>query len=461
MKSLGGMRVKVGIEYSQDHRLILPKILCDCNMPHYDPEIDIYIGSGIIDRCSAYIRQRDYGTHALLIADPNTYAVAGRQVEQLLKDDGFQVKLCRLERQVSLEPDQTALGEILLHLDRSIEFLVAVGSGVVTDLTRFVAHQTGRPFVSVATAASMDGYVSVVAPLIHNGLKVNKSAGYPRTLLCDLEIIRQAPYAMTLAGFGDVIGKYIAVADWVLSRIINQEDYCPVCVDLVLQAVAKSIASDEAIRSQTSAGIQSLLEALILAGLTILVIGNTRPVASIEHNMAHYWEMMKLQRRETPPSHGAAVGVATGYALQCYEKFWQTDFNSLNVAQILRNRPSRSDVEREVVAKYGPDLGPAIIRNNPDLYLEGAEQERRIETFLRNQAAIRQQLAFLPSWEQLRSVYRSIGAPVDAAEIGIDRELLQNALLYAKDYRKRYSVFNLASELGILPELAAQVMAGR
>ena len=343
-------------------------------------------------------------------------------------------------------------------MNSSIEFLVAVGSGVITDLTRFIAFNTGRPFVSIATAASMDGYISVVAPLLHNGLKVNKPAIYPKVLICDLEIIQHAPYAMTISGFGDVIGKYIAVADWTLGRIINGEDYCPVCVDLVNQAVQKCVANIDQIKNQTVIGIKSLLEALVLAGLTILIIENTRPVASIEHNMAHYWDMMKLKINEQPPSHGTAVGVATGYALKFYEKFFQTDFTLLNKPEIMKNRQSKATIEQDIITKYGLELGPLIIKDNPDIYLEYEEQKRRIDAFLQNQAVIRKELAFLPSWNYMKGIFEKIGVPLNAAEIDIDRDLLENALLYAKDYRKRYSVFNLANELGILPKLVSQVM---
>jgi glycerol-1-phosphate dehydrogenase [NAD(P)+] len=449
----------IKITYDGDQRLILPPIDCDCNLPHNRPAIDIYVGTDILKNCAAYIKKGNYGTRALLVADKITYQVAGSRVERYLQEAGFQVKLSLLEREEALEPDQSALGEVLLNLDPTIEFLVAVGSGTITDTTRYVAFTTGKPFVSVGTAASMDGYVSVVAPLLHNGLKVNKPATYPKTLICDLEIIRQAPYEMTLAGFGDVIGKYIAVADWMLGRAINGEDYCPACVELVNQAVANCVANAAAIRNQTAAGIQSLLEALVLAGLSILIIGNTRPVASVEHNMAHYWEMMKLLRHEKAPSHGLSVGVATGYVLRFFEEFLRLDLAGLDPAAVLAKRPSRAAAEQLVLQKYGAAFGRTIIRENPDIYLDDQEQLRRIGAFLGNRERLRAELAaLLPSWRQLMDTYRQIGFPGSAAEVGIDRGLLEDALICAKDYRKRYSVFNLAHELGVLDELIAKVI---
>jgi glycerol dehydrogenase-like iron-containing ADH family enzyme len=54
-----------------------------------------------------------------------------------------------------------------------------------------------------------------------------------------------------------------------------------------------------------------LIEALLLAGVTIMIVGHTRAVASVEHNIAHYWEMMQLRHGNPPPAHGTSVGVAT------------------------------------------------------------------------------------------------------------------------------------------------------
>ena len=106
-------------------------------------------------------------------------------------------------------------------MEQDIEFFISVGSGSITDLTRFVAFHTGRPFVAVGTAASMDGYTSVISALLFNGLKVNKPGACPKIIKCDIDIMKDAPLPMFISGVGDVLGKYIAKADWILGNIIN------------------------------------------------------------------------------------------------------------------------------------------------------------------------------------------------------------------------------------------------
>jgi glycerol-1-phosphate dehydrogenase [NAD(P)+] len=99
------------------------------------------------------------------------------------------------------------------------EFFVSVGSGAITDITRTVAAQTERPFVAGATAPSMDGYTSSIAPLLMRGVKIHVPAVCPELIVCDLDILRTAPEWMFAAGVGDVLGKYIAKADWMLGLL--------------------------------------------------------------------------------------------------------------------------------------------------------------------------------------------------------------------------------------------------
>ena len=439
-------------------KLIIPQIECSCGFEHATPDIDIYIGSGIISDCAVYIQARHFGPKALVVADSITYRLAGQRVEELLKKNGFQVSLCLLEREGELEPDEAALGEVLFALDKQTDFLVAVGSGSINDVTRYVAFQAGKPFVSVGTAASMDGYTSVVSPLLNCGLKANRPATYPKVLICDLEIMKEAPYAMTVSGFGDVYGKYIAVADWIMGRVINNEAYCPVCVDIVMQAVQKCVDNIENIRNRSAEGIQSLIEALILSGLTILIIGNTRPVASIEHNMAHYWEMMQLMRSKKAPSHGTAVGVGTGYAIKFFEAFLRLDLTQLDKGAARGKMLSNVAREKLIAEKYSPKIAQSIIRENPEDFIDWNEQERRIDAIIKNFALFKKELAFLPQWTDVQAIYKKLGAPFTAQEIGINRELLLDALLYAKDYRSRYTVFKSVAELGVLEELVEKIV---
>jgi glycerol-1-phosphate dehydrogenase [NAD(P)+] len=297
------MPVTIGYDASQ--KLFLSGIDCDCPCDHHKPEQDVYVGTNLLENLPGFIKARNLGAHCVLVSDNNTYEIAGRRVEQILVKAGFTVIPCVIRREHAMDPDERACGVVLLSIQPETEFLVSVGSGSVTDTVRVNATRTKMPFVCVGTAPSMDGYTSVVAPLVLRGVKIHRAAVCPEIIVCDLDILRTAPLDMVLSGVGDVLGKYIANADWLIGNIINGEPYCPLCGEIVLGAVEKLLSNVDEIRLKTEKGIRILIEALLLSGITIMIVGHTRAVASVEHNIAHYLEMMMLLRGKRPPAHGA------------------------------------------------------------------------------------------------------------------------------------------------------------
>jgi len=449
--------MQMNIQY-ENNKLILPQIQCDCGLQHTYPDLDIYIGQDLLALIPEYVRRRNLGRKALIVTDNVVYDPAAVKVIAFLERAGFSVDLCLLERDGILVPNETALGEIMLSLKHDTDFLIAVGSGSITDLTRYAAHVSHRPFVVVGTAPSMDGYTSVVSPLTYGNLKTHKAAGFPKIIVCDLNIMQTAPYIMFLSGFGDVIGKFMAKADWLLGNLINQEPICPVCLEIVTSAVNRCLENIKEIKQRTITGTRALIEGLILTGLTILSIGKTRAVASNEHNMAHYWEMMKLLAGETAPRHGLGVGVATVYCLKFYELFFAIDPGNLDLQKAKKANLSEEERTRVIIEKYGEKIGAAVAKDTKEDCLSIEEHERRFHALITNHALIKEKLAFLPTAEQMLQIYQDLGFPWPASAIGVDEQLLLNSLLYAKEYRTRYTVFKSANELGILSELVQQTL---
>ena len=197
----------VTVSYDQDCKMIISGVECSCGCQHHAIDKDIYIGKGLLPRIPSYIAKRGLGTHCVLVADDNTYRVAGAEVEKALTDAGFAVVACVIHREHDMLPDDLSCGEVLLSITRETDFLIAVGSGTVTDATRINAERTGLPFVSVGTAPSMDGYASAVAPLLHRGLKIQRPAVCPEIIVCDLDVLATAPMRLIAADIGNT-GDY-------------------------------------------------------------------------------------------------------------------------------------------------------------------------------------------------------------------------------------------------------------
>lgn len=442
----------VTIRYDEDQRMLFSGLTCDCPCDHRVPEQDIYVGKDLITNIPGYIQKRGLGTHCVLVADQTTYQVAGRDVETALTGAGIDVVRCVITRDGEIHPDETACGEVLLSIQPETEFLVSVGSGSITDTVRINATHTKMPFVCVGTAPSMDGYTSVIAPLLFRKAKIHRAGVCPEIIVCDLTILATAPLAMIACGVGDVLGKYIAKADWQISQIINDEPYCPTCGEIVTNAVNQLVEHVAEIRNKTETGMRILIEALLLAGITIMIIGNTRAVASIEHNIAHYWEMKQLMRGKKPPSHGSSVGVSTLLVWPLFERFAKENVSSLSLETIKAKRVSREERERFMLHAYGNEAGRAIMQQNPEDFLSWEEQKRRIERMQAHFAEIEQVILSLPPLARIQEAMQILGAPMTPADEGIDPDLLALSMRCGKDYRSRYTLLKTIDECGLLEE---------
>ena len=372
-----------GMEYS-----------CACGKSHKVDIQAIRVGSGVIQELPGILR--DLGaSHIFLVADNYTYEAAGRQVEQLLDQAGLAYHKRVFQTETPLVPNEYALGSVLAAMTSQDDMLLAVGSGTLNDVTKYVSARTGIPYVIAATAPSMDGYASTVAPTILDGFKTTLPAVYPAAIVADVDILKDAPMPMLTAGFGDIIGKFTSLADWRLSHQLNGEYYCPEVAGVIEAAVETCAANAQALAQREPQAIQAVTEALILSGLAMGMVGVSRPASGAEHQMAHYWEMDALRRGEEHPLHGNAVGVGTVLAASLYE----------------------------MAAEYLPQGFAA------------------------------------PDKGQILACLQAEGSCADPKELGIRRELCLESLLHAMELRDRFTVQKLLEQKGKLSLCAQELVA--
>ena len=440
--------MSVKVRYDDDHRMILENLSCDCPCDHARPNQDIYVGKGLIPRLPEYIARRSLGTHCVVVCDENTFKVAAEQVYQVLKNAGYDAILLKFVREGELVPDERTIGELLLTIQPETEFLVAVGSGSITDTCRVNAARCKLPFVSVGTAPSMDGYTSVVAPLILRGTKIHRAGPCPEIIVCDLQVLATAPLDMVRSGVGDVLGKYIAIADWQIGSVINDEPYCPTCGEIVLNAVGSLIDNIDEIRNRTEKGMQVLIEGLLLAGITIMIVGHTRAVASVEHNVGHFVEMKMLERYGKAPSHGATVGAATLMVYPAFKRFANEDISGIDP----KKRFPMPVEERRAFMRdtWGVEGGETIMAENPGDFLTTEELRRRVRRAKERFGDIKKIIDDMPAYDEIYAAMERLGAKMTLAELGVDPDVVNTAMHCAKDYRTRYSLFKTLDELGLL-----------
>ena len=302
----------------------------------------------------------------------------------------------------------------------------------------------------------MDGYASTVAPLIRNNLKTTFECHMPQAIIADLNILAQAPKEMIAAGFGDVLGKYTCLADWKLSAIINGEYYCETVVEITRQSLKRTIELREGIANGEQKAIEELMEALILAGIAMSYVGNSRPASGSEHHLSHFWEMRFLLEGKRPILHGTKVGIATVLILELYHYLRKANLQPEAIAKTAA--PINDDWTAEIQEAF-LQAAPEILRLE-DMTQKNAPEghQKRIKAIAENWDQILEVLESVPSSDLAVELLANVHAPTYPSEVGIHRELVYEAVMYGKEIRPRYTVLQLLWDIDLLSTFAKKIV---
>ena len=289
---------------------------CVCGAMHSVPIDVVVIGEDAVERLGSYARERRW-SKPLVVMDANTEEAAGGRVVSELSRVKMRGATCRFPERSGLLADESAVA----HLEASVnevepDALFAVGSGVITDLTRYVVSRTGREFVSVPTAASMDGYASSVAAMEFGGMKTTYGAVAPVAIFADPITVAAAPPGMTRAGLGDLLGKASARVDWLISNGLYGEQFCPEVERRVSTSFVEAATQVDDILGQSPQAVSQLLHGLIESGVAMAMMGSSRPASGCEHHASHLWDLLASKGLRPHAPHGLQVGYATHFAMR-------------------------------------------------------------------------------------------------------------------------------------------------
>jgi glycerol-1-phosphate dehydrogenase [NAD(P)+] len=287
---------------------------------------------------------------------------------------------------------------------KGTDYLLAVGSGTLNDMAKSVSTRLGIPCGVLATAASMDGYCSKGAALMRGGFKVTDEVRAPEDVLIDLEIVCNAPRLMTASGFGDIIGKYTCLTDWKLSNIINGEPIHEEAFKMMEKARADVMDTFDDLTKYESDAVAKLMNALIVAGTSMAICGNSRPASGSEHHQSHFLEMDFVKRGEKIPMHGIKVAIGTLVSITLYR----------------------------------------YLKDNK-VQCKGAEDVYKL-------------VDELPSVESLQTMLEKMGCPTRFSQIGVRKETMEEMLEKAYTVRDRYTILTLIHDLGLTNEIRPIVM---
>ncbi|WP_138420325.1 sn-glycerol-1-phosphate dehydrogenase [Aquibacillus sediminis] len=357
----------------------------------------IVVKKDVLENIADYINYRQFN-NVTIVCDKNTNLILGEGMNSSLttKVEKVSKLLLHPNKHNQVLADEQAIVQLLVEVPSDTDVLIAVGSGTIHDIVRFAAHKMKIPFISVPTAASVDGFTSKGAPLILRGFKQTIQTTAPIAVFADIDIIKEAPKEMTAAGFGDILGKYTSLLDWKISECIGNEPYNQLAASITRNALDTCVEHVDLIASGDDKGMQVLMEALIDSGLVMLILNHSKPASGGEHHLSHYWEMELLKQDKVQLLHGAKVGVATAILSDRYKEWKQ---------QLQNNQVAVHSKFQQEWSRYGDEIKELIDE--------------------------------LPSSQQIRKLLATVGGPTTTEELGIPNSLLEESLHEAHHLRPR------------------------
>lgn len=401
--------------------------VCVCGREHPLATRLCVIEPGALSRLDDYMAELSLGGKRCAVYDRNTYnvipAALHPRVEQeiLLAGSG-------------LHADEFSTADFLEDLEADVDVVIAIGGGPLHDIVRFCSRKRGIPFVSVPTAASCDGFSAEVAAMTWEGIKKTMNCQAPELVVADTDIIRAAPPHLILSGIGDVLGKFIALAEWKMANAVTGEFLCPEIWDMMHQAVTRIWQNCVKAVEGESEAVTWVVYGLLLSGIAMQMFGNSRPASGAEHHISHLLEIepegFGVQSRA---SHGEKVGVGTIVVSGVYHRLAEIE----DIAPLLKPyEPIDGDWLRSY---FGEFLYEAVAAENANDCLAVVTPDMIAQAW----PEIRKAIAEIPAEKDLAERMASIGAKTTLEDIGVPEEKRDELLAVSPLARNRLTLMRM------------------
>jgi glycerol-1-phosphate dehydrogenase [NAD(P)+] len=399
--------------------------------------------------------QSEFGASpAVIVADSITFAIAGKAAADSLKQSG---QRCR-DPFIFAEPNLPAESRHVDTLHRAIAqhdaVPIAIGGGTINDLTKLAAHRAGRPYMAVATAASMDGYTAYGASITHEGSKQTFDCPAPRAVLADLDVIAAAPPEMNAAGYADLLAKISAGADWIVADALDVEAIDPRAWEMVQGRLRDWISDPAGVAKGDQRAIAALIEGLIMSGFAMQRAKTSRPASGAEHQFSHLWDMQHHTHDGAPPAHGFKVGIGTLASAELYDHLMKLPLDQLDVDRLSRAWPTEADTDALVAQLFEDEhLRATALTQTRAKSIDRSKLREHLERLRQTWPNLRARLqAHLLPPATLRDLLAAAGTPTGPEQIGISRPRLRDSYRLAYHIRQRYTVLDLAVRAGLLDQ---------
>jgi len=409
---------------------------CECGRSHFIKTKTIIIEPGAINRIADVTGALELKSMGCIICDTNTLVYAEAVALKLSANLYIHKPVIVLQAD-GLEASDKCVQEAEAEISPYVSWLVAVGSGTVHTITRFLANKMKIPFVSVPTAASTDGFAGTVNTMSWNGYIKTFTGIAPLAVFADADIYLNAPYRLTAAGICETLSKYMSLADWQCGKLFLNEPFCDRVYELVKTAVDSVYETLPAIHANDAEAYETLMLSLLMSGVSMQMWGDSRPVSGGERQLAQFWDM-RVVNQKPDALQGEKIGVGLLTALRHCEKV-------LQIASPERKMLGYEGMPQSVMkSKFGLMYEAILKENQPDP-LKSVTPEMMLEKF----PELKQIISSIPSARKLRPSMQAAGCATKMEDIGLTSEIIPDSLLLAPFVRRRFTIMRVLKLLKI------------
>ena len=415
----------------------------------------LIIGNGAVCRTAEMFSQLFPGRKAIIVADDNTWEVAGKDAQKSLDDAGIESVDAYIFSSEDFYAEWRHVEALKAFLENIDAVAIAVGSGVINDTVKYVSSLLGRRYMCVGTAASMDGFTAYGASITRDGNKQTFDCPAPYGFVMDSAIAAAAPKELAASGYADLIAKIPAGADWMLAEVVGSEKIDEFAWNLVQNGLKESLADPAAVFAGDVEKTQALAEGLLMSGFAMQAIQSSRPASGTEHQFSHCWDMEDLCYDGKHVSHGFKVGIGTLISTAELEFILEKGLEDVDVEACVQAWKSWAEMENEI---------REVMAGKPGHIARGLEETKG--KYVDKDGLRAQIIALKEAWpvlsqrireqiipfEKVRECLRLVGAPYEPEMIGISRERFRKTVSYIPYMRSRFTNIDVIYRLGWMDE---------
>ena len=418
------------------------------------------LGRAVLGLVPSVFKQHFAGRKALVVADNNTWRAAGQEVFSALVEAGVDTRKF-LFTEDEFHADWDHIETLDKALDETGAIAVSVGSGTINDLCKLCSHHHSQSYLTVPTAASVDGYTSFGASITYQNAKQTFECPAPVAVVADVDVLAAAPKEMTAAGYADLAAKVPAGAEWMIADLVGTEPITPAAWHVLQDCLDELLSDPEGVAAGRPGAVSDLFEGLVLSGFAMQAARSSRPASCCDHLFSHILDMTHHKYKGKGVSHGFQVAIGTLTMCAVFDEFLKYDLSGIDVEACVAAWPSLESEQQRALEIFkdfpAPRLGYEQITQK---YGDAETVRRELEAVKRNWPELKERIAGqVWSFARMQDAFRKAGAPYEPEHIGITRKDIKAMFPKVQMMRWRYNVLDLAKRAGFYDSLVESVFA--